>query len=183
MRTAEHNRLGGASGRLRADIQAHITWLDQRLVALDNDLDTMLRASPVWRERDELLPQCAGHWARVCPDAGARSAGVGHAEPPAHRRPGRGCPLQSRQWHPAGRRTIWGGRAPVRAVLYEYVGRRQAQSGAQSLLRPLMCRWQSQESGLTACMRKLLTILNAMGKHQTPGNHGRVYRLKISMDP
>jgi transposase len=36
-RTAEHNRLGGASGRLRVDIQAHITWLDQRLVALDDD--------------------------------------------------------------------------------------------------------------------------------------------------
>ena len=60
MRTAEHNRLGGASGRLRADIQAHITWLDQRLVALDNDLDTMLRASPVWRERDELYRSVPG---------------------------------------------------------------------------------------------------------------------------
>jgi transposase len=36
-RTAEHNRLGGASGRLRAEIPAHSTWLAQRLVALDDD--------------------------------------------------------------------------------------------------------------------------------------------------
>ena len=72
MRTAEHNRLGGASG-LRADIQAHITWLDQRLVALDNDLDTMLRASPVWRERDSCTAVCRalgpcvpGRWCSIC---------------------------------------------------------------------------------------------------------------------
>jgi transposase len=37
MRTAEHHRLGGASGRLRVDLQAHLTGLDQRLVALDDD--------------------------------------------------------------------------------------------------------------------------------------------------
>jgi transposase len=56
MRTAEQNRLGSAPRRLQADIQAHITWLNERLAALDDDLDTTLRASPVWREREELLP-------------------------------------------------------------------------------------------------------------------------------
>src|SRR5918992_1971394 len=49
MRTAEQNRLGSAQARLPADIQAHITWLNTRLAALDDDLDTTLRASPVWR--------------------------------------------------------------------------------------------------------------------------------------
>src|SRR5918992_1163890 len=48
MRTAEQNRLGSAPARLQADIQAHITWLNTRLAALDDDLDTTLRASPVW---------------------------------------------------------------------------------------------------------------------------------------
>jgi transposase len=49
MRTAEQNRRGSAPPRLQPDIQAHITWLNTRLAALDDDLDTTLRASPVWR--------------------------------------------------------------------------------------------------------------------------------------
>jgi transposase len=53
MRTAEQHRLGSAPRRLQADIQAHLTWLTARLAALDDDLDTTLRASPVWREREE----------------------------------------------------------------------------------------------------------------------------------
>ena len=50
-RTAEQNRLGSAPHRLQAAIQAQMTWLTERLAALDDDLDTTLRASPVWRER------------------------------------------------------------------------------------------------------------------------------------
>jgi transposase len=60
MRTAEQNRLSGAAPRLRADIQAHITWLNERLATLDDDVDTTLRASPVWREREALLRSVPG---------------------------------------------------------------------------------------------------------------------------
>ena len=60
MRTAEQNRLGSALPRLQPDIQAHITWLNTRLTTLDDDLDTTLRASPVWREREELLRSVPG---------------------------------------------------------------------------------------------------------------------------
>src|SRR5256714_7876876 len=55
MRTAEHNRLAGTSGRLQTDIAAHITWLNERLTTLDDDLETLLRASPLWRRKDALL--------------------------------------------------------------------------------------------------------------------------------
>jgi transposase len=55
IRTAAQNRLGNAPPRLQTDIQEHITGLDTRLAALDDDLDTTLRTSPVWREREELL--------------------------------------------------------------------------------------------------------------------------------
>lgn len=60
MRTAEQNRLGSAPRRLQADIEAHIAWLNARLGALDADLDTTLRASPVWREREDLLRRVPG---------------------------------------------------------------------------------------------------------------------------
>src|SRR5207237_10588429 len=60
MRTAEHSRLAGTSGRLQTDIAAHITWLNERLTTLDDDIETLLRASPLWRENDDLLPSAPG---------------------------------------------------------------------------------------------------------------------------
>ena len=60
MRTAEQNRLVGPNGRLQTDIEAHITWLNARLAMLDHDLETLLRASPLWRENDDLLQSAPG---------------------------------------------------------------------------------------------------------------------------
>jgi transposase len=60
LRTAEQNRLETAAPRLRTDIEAHIAWLTQRVVALDDDLATTLRASPVWRERETLYRRVPG---------------------------------------------------------------------------------------------------------------------------
>jgi transposase len=54
MRTAEQHRLAGTSGRLQTDMEAPSTWLNARLAMLDNDLETLLRASPLWRENDDL---------------------------------------------------------------------------------------------------------------------------------
>src|SRR5439155_1793613 len=53
MRTAEQNRLPGTSERLAQDIVAHMTWLNADIATLDNDLETTLRASPLWRENDD----------------------------------------------------------------------------------------------------------------------------------
>ena len=60
MRTAEQNRLAGTSERLTKDIVAHITWLNADIATLDNDLETTLRASPLWRDNDDLLPRATG---------------------------------------------------------------------------------------------------------------------------
>jgi len=59
-RTSEQHRLENASRRLRADIEAHSAWLDQRVAALDDDLDTTRRARPVWRERATLYRRVPG---------------------------------------------------------------------------------------------------------------------------
>jgi len=169
MRTAEHNRLEHAPHRLRADIEAHIAWLDQRVAALDNDLDTTLRASPVWRERETLYrsvpgigPVCARTLMLDLPELGTLSrqriaALVGVA--PFHRDSGT---LR-------GSRTTWGGRAHVRAVLY-------MSTLVAVRYNPVLKRFYERlrtagkvaKVALTACMRKLLTILNAMATHQKP---------------
>ena len=60
MRTAAQNRLAGTSERLTKDIMAHMTWLNTAIATLDNDLETTLRASPLWRENDDLLQRATG---------------------------------------------------------------------------------------------------------------------------
>jgi transposase len=172
MRTAEQNRLGSAPRRLQADIEAHITWLNTRLVTRDDVLDTTLRASPVWRERDDLLqrvpgsgPGCARTLVLDLPELGTLSrqhlaALVGLA--PFHRDSGT---LR-------GTRTIWGGRAQVRTALSmsTLVGVRY-NPVLKMFYQRLRAAGKPAKVALTACMRKLLTILNAMVKHQTPWQH------------
>ena len=67
MRTAEQHRLAGTSARLTQAIAAHMTWLNAAITTLDDDLETLLRASPLWREQRRCVAECQGHWARVCP--------------------------------------------------------------------------------------------------------------------
>src|SRR5262249_61268525 len=60
MGTAEQTRLAGASERLTKDITAHITWLNAAIATLDDDLETLLRASPLWRGKNERLDSAKG---------------------------------------------------------------------------------------------------------------------------
>jgi transposase len=167
MRTAEQNRLAGTSGRLAQDIEAHIAWLNARIATLDNDLETMLRASPLWRENDDLLqsvpgigPVCAQTFLLELPELGTLTrqhiaALVGVA------------PLNCDSGTLRGRRTIWGGRAHVRTVLY--MGTLVAtrfNPQIKAFYQRLLAAGKIKKVALTACMHKLLTILNAMLKHR-----------------
>ena len=102
MRTAEQNRLAGASARLTKDITAHITWLNAAIATLDDDLETLLRASPLWRDKRRSVAECQGHWARVCPHVAAGTPRVGDAHAAADRGLGRRGAAQLRQWDHAG---------------------------------------------------------------------------------
>jgi transposase len=169
MRTAEQNRLGSAPPRLQPDIQAHITWLNTRLTTLDDDLDTTLRASPVWREREELLrsvpgigPVCARTLLLDLPELGTLNrqrlaALVGVA------------PLNRDSGTLRGSRTTWGGRAHVRATVYmSTLVAVRYNPVFKAFYERLRAAGKAAKVALTACMRKLLTILNAMVKHHAP---------------
>jgi transposase len=169
MRTAEQNRLGQASPRLQTDIQAPITGLDIRLAALDDDLDTTLRTSPGWREREELLRSVPGI-GQVCtrtllldlPEWGTLSrqrlaALVGIA------------PLNRDRGTLRGSRTIWGGTRAVRATLsVSTLVAVRDKPGLKAFYARLRAQGKAAKVALTACMRKLLTIMNAMVNHHTP---------------
>ena len=169
MIVAERNRLSGASKAVRKRIDAHIRWLEAELDRADKDLDQSIRHSPIWRENEDLL--------RSVPSIGPITSRTLLAELPEL-----GClnrkqiaalvgvaPLNRDSGTLRGRRTIWGGRATVRAALYmaALVASRR-NSVIRAFYRRLRKGGKPAKVALVACMRKLLTILNAMLKHRTP---------------
>ena len=167
MLTAEKNRLGFARGPVKRDITTHIRWLEKRLADVDGDLADAITASPLYRAQDDLLQSAPGV-GRVTaftllgklPELGRLSrreiaALVGVA------------PLNRDSGTRRGKRFVWGGRAPVRAVLYmaALVGVKH-----NPILRAFYTRLCAAgkvfKVAITACMRKLLTILNAMVRSQ-----------------
>jgi transposase len=169
MLTAEKNRYQQALPSVRAKVAAHIAWLEQALKELDTELDQILRASPLWRERDQLLRSVPGVGPTVAltllahlPELGSGSVKrvatlVGLA--PLNR--------DSGAWR--GSRAIWGGRRQVRAALYmaALVGVRH-NPVLRSFYQGLLARGKPKKVALTACMHKLLTILHAVLRDQTP---------------
>jgi transposase len=168
-RTAAQHRLAGTSGRLQTDMEAPITWLNERLATLDDALETVLRGSPLWRENDDLLqsapgrgPVCARTLLLERPELGRLprqpiAALVGVA------------PLKGDRGTLRGRRIMWGGRAHVRTVLYmgPLVATRD-NPRITAFYERLRAAGQVKKVALTACMHKLLTIRNAMLKPRTP---------------
>lgn len=169
MLAAEKHRLGSAPRVIGPDIQAHIRWLERRLAELDDTMARAIRASPVWRERDELLqstpgvgPVLARTLLAQLPELGTLNrkeiaALVGVA------------PFNRDSGTLRGKRTVWGGRAAVRAVLYmsTLVAVRH-NPVLKAFYERLQAAGKAPKVALTACMRKLLTILNAMLKHRRP---------------
>jgi transposase len=175
MLTAEKNRLQQAFPPVRAKIVAPIAWLEQALTDVDGELDQMLHASPLWRERDQLqrsVPGVGPAVSRVLlahlPELGEGSVKhlatlVGLA--PLNR--------DSGAWR--GSRAIWGGRQHVRAALYmaTLVGVRHNPI-LQAFYERLVARGKPKKVALIACMHKLLTILHAVLRDRTPWAPGRI---------
>jgi len=170
MRTAEENRLGATRvASVRTRIQAHLAWLEAELKEVDDDLRRQLRASPLWREQDDLL--------RSVPGIGPVLSLTLLAELPELGRLSHGqiaalvgvAPLNRDSGTLRGRRTVWGGRRAVRTALYMGTLRAtRCNPAIRRFYERLLAAGKAKKVALVACMRKMLTILNAMLKHRTP---------------
>ena len=175
MLTAEKNRLRLAARAVRRDIQQHIRWLERRLSDLDGDLAQQVRSSPRWREQDDLL--------RSAPGIGPVSSVTLLAQLPELGQLNRKeiaalvgvAPLNRDSGTLRGRRKVWGGRAHVRAALYmaTLVGTRH-NPVLKTFYERLLAAGKPKKVALTACMRKLLTILNAMVRTETSWQSGHL---------
>lgn len=166
MITAERNRTIQAKGDVLKHIQQHIHWLENSLKDIDDDLDRVVKASPVWREKEDLL--------RSVPGIGPTTAKMLLAELPElgtlNRRQIAAlvgvAPMNNQSGHRDAPRKIHGGRHLVRTALYmaALVATRH-NPAIREFYRRLRAAGKRAKVALTACMRKLVTILNSMVKN------------------
>ena len=169
-RVAEQNRLQQAvSPRVRKSVQQTLQFLQRQIDDLEKDIDGLIRSSPLWQAQADLLGSVKGvgpvttrMLISQLPELGKASrqeiaALVGVA------------PLNRDSGTLRGKRCTWGGRAPVRAVLYmaALVAVRW-NPRLRSMYQRLRQAGKLKKVALVACMRKLLTMLNAMLRDRRP---------------
>ena len=166
---AERNRLGTATGAVRPHIEAHIAWLEQQLAALEQQLRQTLRQSPVWRTKDDLLRTVPGVGTQLSLTLLAYLLELGTLDRRQIAALVGVVPFNRDSGTLRGKRTVWGGRARVRATLYmgALVASRY-NPVIQACYQRLLAAGKPKKLALTACMRKLLVILHAMLKHGSP---------------
>jgi transposase len=163
MLTIEKNRLQTVRPTMRADIKEHIAWLTEKLAVLDEDIDDFIQGSAVWQEKATLLKSVPGigritvsTLLAMLPELGTLNrqeiaALVGVA------------PVNKDSGRKQGKRRIFGGRAPVRSVLYmAALSATRSNPKIKKFYDHLVKQGKEKKVALTACMRKLLVIANAI---------------------
>lgn len=171
MLTAERNRLFLANQAVRPSIYEVIRVLERQLKDRDEDLGKRVRKSPAWREAQDLLKTVPGVGEVTSATLVALLPELGQLSTRAIAKLVGVAPLNRDSGKRHGKPIVWGGRAPVRAVLYmaALVATRY-NPVIQALYRRLLTKGKPKKLALTACMHKLLTILNAMVRHQIAWN-------------
>lgn len=168
MRTQEKNRLAGTAGKVREGIKAHIKWLDEQIHALDIDLTAKLRGSQAWCEKRDLLLSVPGVGSLSAAVLLARLPELGKLDRKAIAALVGVAPFNDDSGKRHGRRHIWGGRQDVRTTLYmATMTAKRHNEVIRELYERLRKNGKQFKVAMVACMRKLLTILNAMVKNNT----------------
>jgi len=169
MITAEKNRLKIAPQILKPSIEVNIRWLEEQLDDIDRQMRKAIKDSPIWRAKDELLKSVPGVgdktsavlisnlWELGTLNSKQIAALVGVA------------PFNRDSGSFRGKRTCWGGRAQVRTALYMATlsAARRCPQIARFYQR-LQADGKPKKVALTACMRKLIIMLNAILRDQRP---------------
>jgi transposase len=169
MLTAERNRLRAMLGSAKRDIEEHIEWLEKRLTRLDSELEASIARHPLWNELSTLLCSVPGIGPVVSATLIANLPELGSLSHKQIAALAGVAPLNRDSGQTRGHRTTWGGRAPVRSVLYLacVVGIR-FNPVVRRFYQRLKKTGKPTKVALVACMHKLLVSLNAMVKTKTP---------------
>ncbi len=169
MLSQEKNRLSRAVGAVRTDIEHHITYLKERLDKTDKDIEQMIANTPVYQETVEILVSFPGIGRVIsaalvadCPELGSLNRQkIGTLTGTA--------PLNDDSGTRTGQRYIRGGRKTLRVHLYmATISAMRCNYKIKDFYERLIAAGKKPKVAITACMHKIIIILNAMVKHRKP---------------
>lgn len=169
MLVAEKNRRHSAANEaVRQTIKEHIDWLEDRIAELDEQLQARLVSSAVWQNKDAILQSVPGIGPVVSFSLLAELPELGTLNRQRISKLVGVAPLNCDSGQQRGIRHIFGGRARVRSMLYmAALTAHRFNPVIKEFYQRLVAKGKPHKVALTACMRKLLSIVNLMVRNQT----------------
>ena len=169
MLTAEKNRRGSAAtDTVRDEIKEHIDWLNERIAELDEQLKALLKTSSLWQGKDDILQSVPGIGPVVSFSMIADLPELGTLNRQQISKLVGVAPLNNDSGQQSGIRHIYGGRARVRCMLYmAALSATRYNPVIKEFYQRLMAKNKLFKVAITACMRKLLAIINVMVRDNT----------------
>lgn len=181
MLTAEKTRLKQAPKWIRKDIKDHIKSLEKRLIKLEAGITNKIKTTPGWKEKDDLLKSVPGVGDVLSMNLLSNLREIGMLKGKQIAALVGVAPLNRDSGKFRGTRKIWGGRAEVRAALYmAALSASRYNPVIKAFYQRLVQQGKKPKVALTACMRKLLVILNTMVKNNTPWNPNQLATLDFN---
>lgn len=169
MRTMERNRLKTAPPYVRESILAHIDWLTKEIKSIESKLRKMLRELPTWKKQVDLLKTIPGVGFVTAITVLSELPELGTVDNKKIAALAGLAPYNRDSGRKHGKRRIFGGRKSVRGVLYmASLSARNHNAVIRTFYQRLESQGKKFKVSITACMRKLLTIMNAMLRDGTP---------------
>ena len=160
---AERNRLGLAPAQVKSSLNEHITWLRGQIKELDQEIDTFIDNSPALKEKDELLQEVEGIGKKTSAKLIADVPELGNCDRKEIAALIGVAPYSQDSGRKQGQRAISGGRPDVRSILYmATLTATRFNPVIKECYQRLVKAGKKKKVALVACMRKLLTILNAI---------------------
>ena len=169
MITGEENRLSTSLKPVRRRIEVHLRWLRKELERTNDELERLVRESPIWREKAALLKSVPGVGPTLSVTLLAELPELEHLNRKKLATLVGVAPVNRDSGTLRGARTVWGGRSSVRTVLYmATLCAVRFNPTIKAFYKRLCAKGKPKKLALTACMRKLLTVLGAILRNRTP---------------
>ena len=168
IRTAEHNRIGTSHKCTKADVREHIEWLDRQIAMLDGEIKELLSMLPNWNSLVQRLDTIPGVAFITAITVVAEMPELGQLDRQKIAALAGLAPFNQDSGKKRGKRRIFGGRKGVRRVLYmACLSAIRHNSVIKRMYERLVLKGKVFKVAMTACMRKMLTIMNAMIREQS----------------
>jgi transposase len=169
IRSAEGNRLATCHESIKADVREHLDWLEHQIGILEGEIKQLVKSSETWTQKTQLLETIPGVGFVTAVTIVANMPELGELNRQEIAALAGLAPYNKDSGKKRGKRRIFGGRQSVRRVLYmAALSASRYNPVIKKFYERLMKKGKPFKVAITACMRKMITIMNVMVKNATP---------------